>query len=130
MDFGSGAVKITPSSDPNDFAMAGRHNLEIIKIMDGSAVINENGGVYQGQDRYECRKNVVKDLEEQGYLIGTEPYTHNVGQCYRCKTDIEPSVSKQWFVKIARWPRRPTPPLSRARPGSSPPCGRPPTLNG
>jgi valyl-tRNA synthetase len=100
MDFGSGAVKITPASDPNDFAIAGRHNLEIIKIMDGSAVINENGGVYQGQDRYECRENVVRDLKEQGYLVGVEPYTRNLGQCYRCKTDVEPFVSKQWFVKI------------------------------
>jgi len=100
MDFGSGAVKITPSSDPADFAMAERHSLEIINIMDGSAVINENGGPYQGQDRYECRKNVVADLEKQGYLVGIEPYMHNVGQCYRCKTDIEPAVSKQWFVKI------------------------------
>jgi valyl-tRNA synthetase len=100
VEFGSGAVKITPASDPNDFVIAGRHNLEIIKIMDGSAAINENGGVYQGQDRYECRKNIVKDLEQQGYLIGTEPYIHNIGQCYRCKTDVEPFVSKQWFVKI------------------------------
>ncbi|PKN61031.1 MAG: valine--tRNA ligase [Deltaproteobacteria bacterium HGW-Deltaproteobacteria-11] len=100
MDFGSGAVKITPASDPNDFAIAGRHNLEIIKIMDGNAVINENGGLYQGQDRYVCRENVVKDLEKQGYLVGTEPYTRNLGQCYRCKTDVEPFVSKQWFVKI------------------------------
>ena len=100
MDFGSGAVKITPASDPNDFAIAGRHNLEIIKIMDGSAVINENGGRYQGQDRYVCRENVVKDLEKQGYLAGVEPYTRNIGQCYRCKTDVEPFVSKQWFVKI------------------------------
>jgi len=100
MEFGSGAVKITPASDPNDFAMAGRHNLEIIKIMDGSAVINEFGGVYCGQDRYTCRENVLRDLEEQGFLVGTEPYNHNVGKCYRCKTDIEPAVSKQWFVKI------------------------------
>jgi valyl-tRNA synthetase len=100
MDFGSGAVKITPASDPNDFAIAGRHNLEIIKIMDGSAAINENGGAYQGQDRYTCRENIVKDLEEQGYLVSVEPYTHNLGQCYRCRTDVEPFVSKQWFVKI------------------------------
>ncbi len=100
MEFGSGAVKITPSSDPADFAMAERHNLEIINIMDGSAVMNENAGPYQGQDRYECRKNVVADLEKQGYLVGIEPYMHNVGQCYRCKTDSEPAVSKQWFVKI------------------------------
>ncbi|MCE5263996.1 MAG: valine--tRNA ligase [Deltaproteobacteria bacterium] len=101
MEFGSGAVKITPASDPADFAMAERHHLEIIKIMDDSAVINKNGGVYCGQDRYECRKNVVRDLEAGGYLVGIEPYSHNIGQCYRCKTDIEPAVSRQWFVKIA-----------------------------
>ncbi len=101
MEFGSGAVKITPASDPNDFAMAGRHKLEIIRIMDDNAVINKNGGVYEGQDRYECRRNVVRDLEAGGCLVGTEPYAHNIGQCYRCKTDIEPAVSRQWFVKIA-----------------------------
>ncbi|MDA8126844.1 MAG: valine--tRNA ligase [Deltaproteobacteria bacterium] len=101
MEFGSGAVKITPSSDPADFAMAGRHNLPIIKIMDDQAIINANGGAYQGQDRYEARKNVVADLEKGGWLRGIEPYSHNVGQCYRCKTDIEPAVSRQWFVKIA-----------------------------
>ncbi|MBM4313442.1 MAG: valine--tRNA ligase [Deltaproteobacteria bacterium] len=101
MEFGSGAVKITPASDPNDFAMALRHRLEIIRIMDDNAVINKNGGNYEGQDRYECRRNVVRDLEAGGYLTGTEPYAHNIGQCYRCKTDIEPAVSRQWFVKIA-----------------------------
>jgi valyl-tRNA synthetase len=101
MEFGSGAVKITPASDPNDFAMAGRHKLDIIRIMDENAVINKNGGVYEGQDRYECRRNVVRDLEVGGYLVGTEPYAHNIGQCYRCKTDIEPTVSRQWFVRIA-----------------------------
>ncbi len=100
-EFGSGAVKITPSSDPNDFAMAGRHNLPIIRIMDEGAVITENGGAYEGQDRYECRRNVIRDLEAQGCLVGTESYTHNIGRCYRCKTDIEPAVSRQWFVKIA-----------------------------
>ena len=100
MDFGSGAVKITPGSDPNDFAMAQRHNLEIITIMDGKGIINENGGIYKGQDRYEARKSVITDLEKGKYLVSTEPYTHSVGQCYRCKTDIEPMVSKQWFVKI------------------------------
>jgi valyl-tRNA synthetase len=100
IDFGSGAVKITPASDPNDFAIAERHDLEIVKIMDGSAVINEKGGVYHGQDRYECRENVLRDLEKGGYLLAKEPYMHSVGQCYRCKTDIEPMVSRQWFVKI------------------------------
>ncbi len=101
MEFGSGAVKITPASDPADFAMAGRHGLPIIKIMDDNAVINENGGAYRGQDRYKARENVVADLEKGGWLRGIEPYSHNVGQCYRCKTDIEPAVSRQWFVKIA-----------------------------
>ena len=100
MDFGSGAVKITPASDPNDFAMAQRHGLDIITVIDGKGLINENGGAYKGQDRYEARKHVLSDLEKGGYLVGTEPYAHNVGQCYRCKTDIEPMVSKQWFVKI------------------------------
>jgi valyl-tRNA synthetase len=100
IDFGSGAVKVTPASDPNDFAIAERHDLEIVKIMDGSAIINEKGGVYHGQDRYECRQNVLRDLEKGGYLLAKEPYMHSVGQCYRCKTDIEPMVSRQWFVKI------------------------------
>ncbi|MBU2261775.1 MAG: valine--tRNA ligase [Proteobacteria bacterium] len=100
MEFGSGAVKITPASDPNDFAIAGRHGLEIIRIMDDQGVITKNGGVYEGQDRYECRRNVIRDLEAGGFLVGTEPYTHNIGQCYRCKTDIEPAVSRQWFVRI------------------------------
>ncbi|TSA54867.1 MAG: valine--tRNA ligase, partial [Planctomycetaceae bacterium] len=99
-EFGSGAVKITPACDPNDFAMAERHGLEIVKIMDERAVINENGGIYRGQDRDECRKNVVRDLEEGGYLVGKEPYIHNVGHCYRCRTAIEPTVSRQWFVKV------------------------------
>ena len=100
MEFGSGAVKITPASDPNDFAMAGRHKLDIIRIMDDSGVINENGGIYQGQDRYTCRENVIRDLEKGGYLVKTEPYGHNIGKCYRCRTDIEPTVSRQWFVRI------------------------------
>jgi valyl-tRNA synthetase len=108
MEFGSGAVKITPASDPNDFAMAERHKLAIIRIMDDNAVINKNGGVYEGQDRYECRRNVVRDLEAGGFLTGTEPYAHNIGQCYRCKTDIEPAVSRQWFVKIAPLAREAT----------------------
>ena len=99
-EFGSGAVKITPAHDPNDFAIAERHNLEVIKVMDGNAVINENGGIYQGQDRYESRGNIVRDLEAKGFLVGTEPYGHNIGKCYRCKTDIEPMVSKQWFIDI------------------------------
>ncbi|MDO9515606.1 MAG: valine--tRNA ligase [Syntrophales bacterium] len=99
-EFGTGAVKITPSADPNDFAMAQRHDLEVITIMDGDAIINENGGVYQGQDCYTCRTNIVEDLKAGGYLVKTEPYSHNLGRCYRCKTIVEPAVSKQWFVKV------------------------------
>jgi len=97
-DFGSGAVKITPACDPNDFAIAARHSLEIIKIMDGGAIITIPGA-YEGQERYQCRQNVIKDLQEQGYLINIEPYIHNVGRCYRCATEVEPFVSRQWFVK-------------------------------
>jgi valyl-tRNA synthetase len=99
-EFGTGAVKITPASDPNDFAIAERHGLEIIVVIDGNGVINENGGVYRGQDRDTCRENVVEDLKKGGYLIREEPYLHNVGRCYRCKTIVEPAVSKQWFVKV------------------------------
>ncbi len=100
-EFGSGAVKITPACDPNDFALAKRHNLPLVKIMDGRGTINDNGGRYQGQDRYVCRENVLKDLEAQGYLLGREPHLHSIGCCYRCKTDIEPTVSTQWFVRVA-----------------------------
>ena len=99
-DFGTGAVKITPACDPNDFLIAGRHQLDIVSIMDGNAIINENGGVYHGQDRDTCRKNVIADLKAGGYLVREEPYVHNIGHCYRCKTIVEPSVSKQWFVKV------------------------------
>jgi len=99
-EFGTGAVKITPASDPNDFAIAERHDLEIIVVIDGNGIINENGGVYQGQDRDTCRGNVVEDLKKGGYLLREEPYLHNVGRCYRCKTIVEPAVSKQWFVKV------------------------------
>jgi valyl-tRNA synthetase len=99
-EFGTGAVKITPSADPNDFAMAQRHNLEVISIMDGDAIINENGGIYRGQDCSTCRNNIVEDLKAGEYLVKTEPYAHNVGRCYRCKTTVEPMVSKQWFVRV------------------------------
>ena len=99
-DFGTGVVKITPAHDPNDFEVGLRHNLPVINIMTDNGVINENGGKYQGMDRYEARKAIVKDLEEGGFLIKIEPIKHNVGSCYRCKTIIEPRVSKQWFVKM------------------------------
>ena len=99
-DFGTGVVKITPAHDPNDFEVGLRHNLPVINVMTDNGVINENGGKYQGMDRYEARKAIVKDLEEGGFLIKIEPIKHNVGSCYRCKTIIEPRVSKQWFVKM------------------------------
>ena len=98
--FGTGAVKMTPAHDPNDFEVGLRHNLEIIRVIADDGKINENGGKYNGMDRYECRKAIVKDLEEQGYLIKTEPYNHNVGTCYRCHNDVEPLISAQWFVKM------------------------------
>ena len=100
LGFGTGAVKMTPAHDPNDFEVGLRHNLEVIRCIDDDGKINENGGPYNGMDRYECRKTIVKDLEEQGYLIKTEDYSHNVGTCYRCHNDVEPLISAQWFVKM------------------------------
>jgi len=99
-EFGTGAVKITPAHDPNDFEMGLRHHLEQINIMNSDATINENGGKYQGLDRYEARRRIVKDLEELGLLVKIEPHTHAVGECYRCSTVVEPRVSRQWFVKM------------------------------
>ncbi len=100
LGFGTGAVKMTPAHDPNDFEVGLRHNLETIRCIADDGTINENGGPYNGMDRYECRKAIVKDLEEQGYLVKTEPYSHNVGTCYRCHNDVEPLISAQWFVKM------------------------------
>ena len=100
MDFGTGAVKITPAHDPNDFEVGLRHNLEVINIMTEDAHINELGGKYAGMERYEARKAIVADLEKEGYLVSIEPMTHAVGTCYRCGSIVEPRVSKQWFVKM------------------------------
>ncbi|MDD3889911.1 MAG: valine--tRNA ligase [Syntrophomonadaceae bacterium] len=99
-EFGTGAVKVTPAHDPNDFDMGLRNNLEQILVIDNHGVMNENAGKYQGLDRYECRKAIVKDLEEQGYLLKVEEHQHAVGHCQRCNTVIEPIISKQWFVKM------------------------------
>jgi len=99
-DFGSGFVKVTPAHDPNDFEMGKRHNLEEINIMSEKGVINDLGGRYSGLDRYEARKQVVKDLDELGLLSKIEKHDHSVGHCYRCNTVIEPYLSKQWFVQI------------------------------
>ena len=100
LGFGTGAVKMTPAHDPNDFEVGLRHNLDVIRVISDDGTINENGGKYQGMDRYECRKAIVRDLEEQGYLVKTEDYSHNVGTCYRCHNDVEPLISAQWFVKM------------------------------
>jgi len=98
--FGTGALKVTPAHDPNDFQIGLRHGLEVIEVIDKDAKINENGGKYSGLDRYEARKQVVKDLEEEGFLIKVEPMVHAVGRCYRCETIVEPSLSDQWYVKV------------------------------
>ena len=99
-EFGTGAVKITPAHDPNDFEVGKRHNLEEINIMNDDGTINENGGKFAGMDRYEARKAIVAQLEEEGYLVRIEPHNHNVGTHDRCHTTVEPMVKKQWFVKM------------------------------
>ena len=99
MDFGTGCVKMTPCHDPNDFEVAQRHDLDYILILDDDAKII-NGGKYNGMDRYEARKAIVADLEAEGYLVKVEDYSHNVGTCYRCHSDVEPISSEQWFVKM------------------------------
>ena len=100
MDFGTGCVKMTPCHDPNDFEVAQRHDLDYILILDDDAKII-NGGKYNGMDRYEARKAIVADLEAEGYLVKVEDYSHSVGTCYRCHSDVEPISSEQWFVKMA-----------------------------
>ena len=98
--FGTGAVKITPAHDPNDFEIGKRHNLDIIRVIDDGGILNEHCGKYQGMDRLTARDAIVNDLKEGGYLEKIEPYAHNVGQCYRCGETVEAIVSKQWFVKM------------------------------
>ena len=100
LEFGTGAVKITPAHDPNDFEVGKRHNLEIIRVMNDKGVINHLGGKYQGLDRYEARKVIVKDLEELGLLVKIKDHAHNVGTHDRCGTTVEPIISKQWYVKM------------------------------
>ncbi|BDF35142.1 valine--tRNA ligase [Lachnospiraceae bacterium] len=99
-EFGTGAVKITPAHDPNDFEVGKRHNLPEINVMNDDAAINENGGRYAGLERYEARKRIVKDLEEQGYLVKVVPHSHNVGTHDRCHTTVEPLIKQQWFVRM------------------------------
>ncbi len=100
MEFGTGCVKMTPAHDPNDFEVGLRHNLEVIRVLNDEGIVNEFGGKYEGLDRYEARKQIVADLQEQGYLVKIEDHAHNVGTCYRCHNDVEPIISAQWFVKM------------------------------
>jgi valyl-tRNA synthetase len=101
MGFGTGGLKVTPAHDPNDFEIGKRHNLPEIKVMNDDGRMNENAGKFEGMDRFECRKAVVKALEEQGLLVKIEDHKHGVGHCYRCKSVVEPNLSQQWFVKVA-----------------------------
>src|SRR5699024_8755633 len=107
-------VKITPAHDPNDFEVGLRHNLPVINVMNEDGSINENGGQYAGLPGLEARRQIVKDLEEQGYLIKVEDLKHNVGCCYRCGATVEPRVAKQWFVKMEPLAR---PAIDRVRAG-------------
>ena len=99
-DFGTGMVKITPAHDPNDFEVGLRHNLPVINVLTEDAKIVDDYPKYAGMDRYEARKAICKDLEDGGYMVNVEDYSHNVGTCYRCGSTVEPRVSKQWFVKM------------------------------
>jgi len=100
MSFGTGGLKITPAHDPNDFDIGARHNLASVKVISDNGDMTAEAGPYQGLDRFDCRKAVVKDLQEQELLVKIEPYQHSVGHCYRCKTVVEPNLSKQWFVRV------------------------------
>lgn len=99
-DFGTGALKVTPAHDRDDYEIGLRHSLEIMKVMDEHGVMNEKAGEYAGLDRFKCRKQIVADLKEQGFLEEIEDYDHAVGQCYRCQTVVEPTTSLQWFVSV------------------------------
>ena len=100
MTFGTGGLKITPAHDPNDFEIGARHNLASIKVISDNGDMTAEAGSYEGLDRFECRKAVVEDLKKQDLLVKIEPYQHSVGHCYRCKTVVEPNLSKQWFVRV------------------------------
>ena len=100
MEFGTGALKVTPAHDVNDFEIMRRHNLEIVRVIDEDGKMNENAIHYKGQDRFECREKIVEELKEKGFLEKLEPYNLGVGKCYRCKTVVEPALSLQWFLKM------------------------------
>jgi len=99
-EFGTGALKVTPAHDPNDFLIGKRHNLPFINILNSEGTINREGGIYEGLERFKCREKIVNDLQEKGYLKKIENYTLRIGHCYRCKTLVEPYLSPQWFVKM------------------------------
>ncbi len=100
MSFGTGGLKVTPAHDPNDFEIGARHNLASVKVIGDDGNMTAEAGRFEGLDRFECRDAVVKELERQGLLVKVEPYQHSVGHCYRCKTVVEPNLSKQWFVSV------------------------------
>ncbi len=102
MEKGTGALKVTPAHDPNDFEIGQRHDLEQITVMNENATMNKLAGKYEGMDRYECRKALVEDLKEMGHLINIKDHDHAVGTCYRCSTVIEPRLSDQWFVAMEK----------------------------
>ncbi|AEE91646.1 valyl-tRNA synthetase [Tepidanaerobacter acetatoxydans Re1] len=99
-EFGTGAVKVTPGHDPNDFEMGLRHSLPIIIVIDDNGIMNDNAGKFKGMDRFDCRKAIVEELQQEGFFEKMEDLNHSVGHCYRCHTIVEPVVSKQWFVKM------------------------------
>lgn len=101
LEFGTGAVKMTPAHDPNDFEIGLRHNLPVVRVIGDDGIMNENAGAYQGMTRMACRKAIVEKLTEMGLLVKVEKLVHNVGTCYRCHDTVEPLVSTQWFVKMA-----------------------------
>ncbi|MGB9642295.1 MAG: valine--tRNA ligase [Candidatus Ratteibacteria bacterium] len=100
MEFGTGAVKVTPSHDQVDYSIAKRHNLQFVTVMDETAKMNENAGIFAGLDRFECRRKIIEQLQQQGLIEKIEPYAYRIGHCYRCDTIIEPYISRQWFVKM------------------------------
>jgi valyl-tRNA synthetase len=100
LEFGTGALKITPAHDPNDFEIGQKHSLDLVKVIGEDGTMTEEAGQYQGLDRFEARKKVLDDLKEQGLLLKIEPYRHFVGHCYRCKKIVEPNLSMQWFVNV------------------------------
>jgi len=104
-EFGTGILKVTPAHDPNDFLIGKRHNLAVINVLNKDGTINKNGDSYQGLDRFECRRKILEDLKRRGCLEKIEDYPYRVGHCYRCRTEVEPYLSPQWFVKMEKLAR-------------------------